>query len=138
MYMSGREAAGAVERLSSTTSRPSARRITATPPPKKPTIIGSTTVRVNSAATVASMALPPIAIISIAAADASGWLVTAMPRWALTGVFSVEKVVPAKERQSCLGSRVMRASCIRAGMSIVARLSIGPIRTSRYFDNLDV
>ena len=93
--LSGLVEDGAVDRPSMTTSRPSASRMRAVPPPKMPTIIGSTTVSVNSAATVASIALPPDAIISAAAADASGWFVTAMPREAVTGVFSHSKTVPA-------------------------------------------
>ena len=50
------------------------------PPPMMPTIIGSTTVSANSAAIAASIALPPAASISAPAAEASGWLVTTMPR----------------------------------------------------------
>jgi hypothetical protein len=68
----GVAASGAVLRPSITIWRPSARRICAMPPPKMPTIIGSTTVRVNRAATAASMALPPAASISAPAAEASG------------------------------------------------------------------
>ena len=55
----------------------------------KSNIIGSTTVRANSDATAASTALPPAASISAPAADASGWLVTTIPRAAFTGRFSV-------------------------------------------------
>ncbi len=68
-----------------------------------PTIIGSTTVSVNNAAMAASTALPPAAIISTAAAEAKGWLVTAMPRLAVTAVFSQMKEVPARLRQSIFG-----------------------------------
>ena len=50
-------------------------------------IIGSTTDSVKNAAMAASMALPPAASISAAAAEANGWLVTAMPRRAVAGVF---------------------------------------------------
>ncbi len=57
------------------------------PPPKMPTIIGSTTVSVNSAAIAASTALPPAASISTPAAEASGWLVTTMPLLALADCF---------------------------------------------------
>lgn len=42
------------------------------PPPSMPTIIGSTTVRLNNAAMAASIALPPAASISAPAAEASG------------------------------------------------------------------
>ena len=48
-------------------------------PPIRPTIIGSTTVSANCAATAASTALPPAASISMPAAEPSGWLVTTMP-----------------------------------------------------------
>ncbi|MGX8014272.1 hypothetical protein ACVDG8_037620 (plasmid) [Mesorhizobium sp. ORM8.1] len=41
-------------------------------PPKSPTIIGSTTVRVNNAALAASKAFPPAKSISDAAAVAKG------------------------------------------------------------------
>lgn len=44
----------------------------AMPPPSMPTIIGSTTVRLNNAAMAASIALPPAASISAPAAEASG------------------------------------------------------------------
>ena len=49
---------------------PSERRTCATPPPRTPTIIGSTTVNANSAVTAASIALPPSSRISAPAADA--------------------------------------------------------------------
>ena len=52
--------------------RPSGSRMCANPPPRTPTIIGSTTVSVNSVATAASTALPPAASISTPAAEASG------------------------------------------------------------------
>ena len=70
------------------------------PPPRMPTIIGSTTVSVNSAAMAASIALPPAASISAPAAEASGWLVTTMPRGPVAGCFSQRNVVPARARQS--------------------------------------
>ena len=70
------------------TWRPSASRIWAMPPPSTPTIIGSTTVSANSDATAASMALPPASSISEPAADASGWLVTTIPRDPVAGRFS--------------------------------------------------
>jgi len=53
-----------------------------------PTIIGSTTVSVNRAAIAASTALPPPASISAPAAEASGWLVTTMPRAPMAGCLS--------------------------------------------------
>src|SRR5262249_36047624 len=65
-----------------------------------PTIIGSTTVRANRAEIAASIALPPAASISAPAADASGWLVTTMPRLPVAGHFSQLNVVPARVRQS--------------------------------------
>jgi len=58
--------------LSITTWVPLASRICAMPPPNTPVIIGSTTDRVKNAAIAASMALPPAAIISAPAAEASG------------------------------------------------------------------
>src|SRR5947207_1341938 len=67
----------------------------ACPAPKMPTITGSTTVSAKSDETAASTALPPAASISAPAADASGWLVTTIPRAALTGRFSVSNTVPA-------------------------------------------
>ena len=42
------------------------------PPPRMPTIIGSTTVSANKAAIAASIALPPAANISAPAAEARG------------------------------------------------------------------
>jgi hypothetical protein len=70
------------------------------PPPSRPTIIGSTTLRTNSAAMPASMALPPSASISAPAAEASGWLVTTMPRLPVAGRLLGAKTVPARLRQS--------------------------------------
>ena len=66
------------------------------PPPKMPTIIGSTTVSVNSAATVASIALPPAAMHF----DGRGRCERMVrdrhaARCAVTGVFSHSKTVPA-------------------------------------------
>ena len=63
------------------------------PPPSTPTIIGSTTVRANRAATAASTALPPPRSISAPAAAASGWLVTTIARDPTAGRFSQAKVV---------------------------------------------
>ena len=57
------------------------------PPPMMPTIIGSTTVSANSVAIAASMALPPAASISAPELDASGWLLTTMPRLPVAGCF---------------------------------------------------
>ena len=68
-----------------------------------PTIIGSTTVSAKHAAIAASIALPPAASISAPAADASGWLVTTMPRVPIAGCFSQRNVVPARVRQSVSG-----------------------------------
>ena len=68
-------------------------------PPIRPTIIGSTTVSANWAATAASMALPPAASISMPAAEASGWFVTTMPRVPWAGCFSQVNGVPARSRQ---------------------------------------
>src|SRR6185503_11690555 len=79
-----------------------------------PTIIGSTTVSANSAATAASTALPPAASISVPAAEASGWLVTTMPRAALAGRFSVVKRVPARSRQVM----IVGASGARPGRAV--------------------
>ena len=73
------------------------------PPPRMPTIIGSTTVSVKNAAIAASIALPPAASISAPAAEASGWLVTTMPRVPVAGCFSQRNVVPARVRQSVSG-----------------------------------
>ena len=87
--MSGRAAAGASVKLSIARCRPSASRRWVCPAPKMLTIIGSTTVRANSAATAASTALPPAASISTPAADPRGWLATTMPRVAEAGRFSV-------------------------------------------------
>ena len=75
---------------------PSGRRRLAKPPPKMPTIIGSTTVSVNSVATAASTALPPAASISAPAAEASGWLLTTRPRLPVAGRFSQSNGVPAR------------------------------------------
>lgn len=57
------------------------------PPPMMPTIMGSTTVSVNKVAIAASMALPPAASISAPALEASGWLLTTMPRLETAGIF---------------------------------------------------
>src|SRR5687768_8407234 len=77
-----------------------------------PTIMGSTTLSAKSAATAASTALPPAASISPPAAEASGWLVTTMPRAACTGRFSVSNRVPARARQviGASGARPARAA----------------------------
>src|SRR5262249_46222937 len=48
----------------------------------------------------ASIAFPPAASISAPAADASGWLVTTIPRLPVAGCFSQLNVVPACVRQS--------------------------------------
>ena len=101
-YMSARAAFGAQLRLSIMIWRPSGRRMCDTPPPRMPTIIGSTTVSANSAATAASTALPPPSRISAAAAEASGWFVTAMPREPTAGRFSQTKGV-ARDRESGTG-----------------------------------
>ena len=90
-YMPAVALPGAVERLSITTWRPSASRIWLRPPPRMPTIIGSATVSAKSEATAASMALPPASRICAPAAEASGWLVTTMPREPLAGFFSQVK-----------------------------------------------
>jgi hypothetical protein len=73
------------------------------PPPRTPTIIGSTTVKVKNAAIAASTALPPAASISAPAAEANGWLVTTMPRMPVAGCFSQRNVVPARVCQSVSG-----------------------------------
>ena len=65
--------------------------------------MGSTTDRANNAATAASTALPPPASISAPAAEASGWLVTTMPRLPMAGRFSVVKGVAARLDQSLIG-----------------------------------
>jgi len=69
------------------------------PPPMMPTIIGSTTVSVNRVAIAASMALPPAANISAPALEASGWLLTTMPRLETAGIFWQSKVVAVRSRQ---------------------------------------
>ena len=78
------------------------------PPPKMPTIMGSTTVSVKSAATAPSTALPPAASISAPAAEASGWLVTTMPRVPTAGVFSQSNRVAARSRQDPLATSPIR------------------------------
>ena len=67
--------------------------------------MGSTTVRANSAATAASMALPPPSSISAPAPDASGWLVTTIPFEATAGCFS--QTIPAKPLPAWLISSAM-------------------------------
>jgi hypothetical protein len=64
-----------------------------------PTIIGSTTLSVNSAVIAASTAFPPLTSTSAAAADARGWFVTTIPPEAMTGDLSHANVVPAEARQ---------------------------------------
>jgi hypothetical protein len=51
--------------------------------------MGSTTLKVNKAATAASTALPPAHSISVPAAEAKGWFVTTMPREPRADCFSV-------------------------------------------------
>jgi hypothetical protein len=48
------------------------------------------------------MALPPAANISTPAAEASGWLLTTMPRLAVAGRRSQVKTVPVRSRQLLL------------------------------------
>jgi hypothetical protein len=51
-----------------------------------------------------STALPPAAIISAPAAEASGWFVTTMPRVPRAGRFSQSKLVLVRVRQLfCIG-----------------------------------
>src|SRR5829696_5381161 len=97
--MSGRPASGTALMPSMTVWVPSARRIWQVVPPIRPTIIGSTTVSANCAATAASTALPPAASISMPAAEPSGWLVTTTPLVPCAGCFSHVKSVPARSRQ---------------------------------------
>src|SRR5215218_1358282 len=97
--MSGRPASGTALMPSMTVWVPSARRIWQVVPPIRPTIIGSTTVSANCAATAASTALPPAASISMPAAEPSGWLVTTTPLRPCAGCFSQVKSVPARSRQ---------------------------------------
>src|SRR5215218_3113560 len=97
--MSGRPASGTALMPSMTVWVPSARRIWQVVPPIRPTIIGSTTVSANCAATAASTALPPAASISMPAAEPSGWLVTTTPLVPCAGCFSHLKSVPARSRQ---------------------------------------
>src|SRR5262249_5803527 len=78
---------------------PSASLICAIPPPMMPTIIGSTTVSVNRVAIAASIALPPAASISAPEADASGWLLTTMPRLPAAPFFLQVNVVAVRFRQ---------------------------------------
>src|SRR5215470_6310033 len=52
--------------------------------PPTPTIIGSTTLSTAAEATAASTALPPCWRMRSPACDASGWLVTTIPRRAMT------------------------------------------------------
>ena len=87
-YMSGRPASGTALMPSMTVWVPSARRMWQVVPPIRPTIIGSTTVSANCAATAASTALPPAASISMPAAEPSGWLVTTTPFVPCAGCFS--------------------------------------------------
>src|SRR5688500_15716136 len=85
-----------------------------------PTIMGSTTVSAESAATAASTALPPAASISPPAAAASGRLVTTMPRAACTGRFSVSNRVPARARQvmgGVVGANAARPARTAGGLS---------------------
>ena len=105
--MSARAACGAGLNPSRMRWLPSARRICATPPPSTPTIIGSTTVSANSAATAASIALPPASSISAPAAEASGWLVTTIPFEPVAGCFSQTKFVTRGAGDAVLTSAVM-------------------------------
>ncbi len=59
------------------------------PPPAGLTIMGSATVRAKRAVTAASMALPPASRAWAPAPEASGLLVTTMPREPVAGCFSV-------------------------------------------------
>src|SRR5919106_2705806 len=97
--MSDRPPSGTALMPSMTVWVPSARRMWQVVPPIRPTIIGSTTVRANCAATAASIALPPAASISMPAAEPSGWLVTTTPLVPCAGCFSQVKSVPARSRQ---------------------------------------
>ncbi len=103
MKVCGPTACGQVPCPSKIVCVPSGWRRCAKPPPSKPTIIGSTTLSVNKAATAASTALPPAHSISVPAAEAKGWLVTTMPRAARAGRFSVSKWVPLFFCQSFIG-----------------------------------
>ncbi|MGY4366969.1 hypothetical protein ACVW1A_003034 [Bradyrhizobium sp. LB1.3] len=94
-----RTAAGTVLCPSMKRWLPSASRMCAMPPPMMPTIIGSTTVSVNRVAIAASMALPPAASISAPALEASGWLLTTMPRLDTAGIFWHSKFVAVRSRQ---------------------------------------
>ena len=77
------------------------------PPPKMPTIIGSTTESVKKPAMAASTALPPAVSISAPAAEANGWLVTTMPRLPEAGRFSQAKLVPARLRHPSVMARAL-------------------------------
>ena len=96
--MSGRAASGALDWLSMMTCSPAGVRMWKMPPPEKPTIIGSTTVSVNSVATAASTALPPAASISAPAIAPSGLFAVTMPRLPVAGCFSQSKVTFARAR----------------------------------------
>src|SRR5204863_9309220 len=115
-YISACAAFDAQLRLSMITWRPFGRRICETPPPRMPTIIGSTTVSANSAATAPSIALPPPSRTSAAAADASGWLVTAMPREPAADRFSHANGV-GRDRESGTSDigDILQSAVIQAG-----------------------
>ena len=76
---SGAIAAGAVSRPSIVFTSPPAVRITMNPPPPMPAENGSVTPSTPAAATVASIAFPPLRSVRIAAAVASRSMVAAAP-----------------------------------------------------------
>src|SRR5258708_5202336 len=86
------------------------------PPPKIPTIIGSTTDSVNKADIAASTALPPAASIAAPAADATGWLATTMPRAPEAGRFSQSNGASVRWRQA--GAVIGEASAGQAGEEV--------------------
>ena len=116
---------------SSTSCVPSGRRRCAKPPPSGPTIIGSTTDSANSAAIAASTALPPAASISAPAAEASGWLVTTMPREARAGVFSVACAAAAPGRGAAWVTGPCLPGAVRAMIAAGAPPVTSVTRTHR-------
>src|SRR5215470_7937228 len=84
--------------------------------PPIPVICGSTTHSTATAATAASAALPPARKVSIAASDASGWEVAAMPSQAMTG-----------ERPGRLKSRLIASRVSLILVLVVVPVRLGPV-----------
>ena len=66
------------------------------PPPKGPTIIGSTTESANAVPTAASKAFPPEERIDIPTDEATGWLEVTIPCDADIDCFRVIKSIELK------------------------------------------